>query len=201
MASAPSSIERLSYRDLAERLGISPDAARMKATRKVKAGLWKVVPGNCPSDQVTVEIPANEIGARRRRKVTIHAKRKAERTPESAPNNMAERLLDELAAPPSGKDELTDKLIGAKDVLAIAYDKLISLHGELVAAKRGLVIAQQATVDAKEAHRRDASEFAAAERRESGTRTELERALDDLAVMKLRMTGKQQPRAWWRLGR
>lgn len=33
--------ERLSYRDLAERLGISPDAARMKAKRKAKAGAWK----------------------------------------------------------------------------------------------------------------------------------------------------------------
>jgi hypothetical protein len=62
MATAPGDVERLSYRELAERLSISPDAARMKAKRKVKAGLWRLIPGNHPSDRVTVEIPANDLG-------------------------------------------------------------------------------------------------------------------------------------------
>lgn len=53
----------LTYRELAERLGISPDAARMKAKRAVKNGRWRIIPGNHPSDRVLVEIPAADIVA------------------------------------------------------------------------------------------------------------------------------------------
>lgn len=54
---------QLGYRELAERLGISPDAARMKAKRAVKSGRWRIIPGNHPSDRVLVEIPAAELNA------------------------------------------------------------------------------------------------------------------------------------------
>lgn len=52
---------QLTYRELAERLGISPDAARMKAKRAVKAGRWRIIAGNHPSDPVRVEISVSDV--------------------------------------------------------------------------------------------------------------------------------------------
>lgn len=43
----------LTYRELAERLGINPDSARMKASRRK----WTKVPGNHPGDPVRVLVP------------------------------------------------------------------------------------------------------------------------------------------------
>ena len=52
----------LTYRELAERLAISTDAARMKARRAVKTGRWRIIPGNHPNDPVRVELPVSDIG-------------------------------------------------------------------------------------------------------------------------------------------
>jgi hypothetical protein len=52
---------RLTYRDIAERLGISPDAARMKANRKAKAGAWRLLPDEAPGGERLVEIPSAEL--------------------------------------------------------------------------------------------------------------------------------------------
>jgi len=52
---------RLTYRDIAERLGISPDAARMKANRKAKAGHWRLLPDEAPGGERLVEIPSADL--------------------------------------------------------------------------------------------------------------------------------------------
>src|SRR5665213_1460784 len=52
---------QLTYRDLADRLGISPDAARMKANRKAKAGLWRFLPDEAPGQERRVEIPVGDL--------------------------------------------------------------------------------------------------------------------------------------------
>ena len=52
---------QLTYRELADRLGASPDAARMKAKRAVNKGRWRIIPGNHPNDPVRVELPAIDI--------------------------------------------------------------------------------------------------------------------------------------------
>ncbi len=191
MATAPDDNERLSYRDLADRLGVSPDAARMKAKRKVKAGLWRIIPGNHPSDRVLVELPSNDLNVRAGRVGTVHPAQKPAQTPEHTPNSITERLLDELAAASARNDHLTDRLIEAKDVLGTAYDKLITLNQELVsarieliAAKDEVVAANDKIVEAKEAHQRDAVDLAAAEMREMGTKAELERALADCKTLR-----------------
>jgi hypothetical protein len=175
----------------------------MKAKRKVKAGLWRIIPGNHPSDRVLVEVPSNDLGVRASRVGTVHPARTPEQIPEQATNNIAERLLDELAAARARNDHLTDKLFEAKDVLGTAYDKLITLNQELVsarieliAAKDELIATKDEVVAAKEAHQRDAVELAAAEMREMGTKAELERALTDVAVLKRQLTAEQRP--WWR---
>jgi hypothetical protein len=209
MATAPSDTERFSYRELADRLGISPDAARMKARRKIKAGMWRLIPGNHPSDRVTVEIPANNLGVQASRGSTVRPAQKTEHSPEHLPNSIAERLLDELTAARARNDDLTDRLVEAKDVLGTAYDKLIFLNQELVsariqliAAKDELIASKDEVIEAKEAHKRDERELAAAEMREMGTKAELERALADLAALKQWALGqeKREQRAWWQLG-
>ena len=91
----------------------------------------------------------------------------------------------------------------AKDVLATAYDKLISLNQDLLAARIELIgskdeiaNAKDEVAKAKDAHRTDAMELAAAEMREMGTKTELERALEDLTALQRRPTPLHHP--WWR---
>lgn len=52
---------QLTYRELADRLGVSPDGARMRAKRAAQAGRWRIIKGNHPSDPVRVEIPAADL--------------------------------------------------------------------------------------------------------------------------------------------
>jgi hypothetical protein len=202
MATAPSDIERLSYRELAERLSISPDAARMKAKRKIKAGLWRLIPGNHPSDRVTIEIPANDLGAQPSRGETVRSAQKAEQSPEHIPN-IAERLFDELTAARARNEDLTDRLLEAKHVLGTAYNKLIAFNQELVAARIELIVAKDEliaakdeVIEAKESHKRDERELVAAETREMGTKVELERALFDIAALERQIASLRRP--WWR---
>jgi DNA-binding Lrp family transcriptional regulator len=203
MATASKDTEQYSYRELADRLGISPDAARMKAKRKVKAGLWRIIPGNHPSDRVLVELPANDLGVQLSRGGTVRPAQRAEQIPGHNPNSIVERLLDELSEMRARNEDLADRLIEAKDVLGTAYNKLVALNQELVsarieviAAKDELIATKSEVVEAKEAHRRDAVELAAADMREMGTKAELERALFDIAALEHQIASLRQP--WWR---
>lgn len=53
--------ERLTYRELADRLGIKQHAARMRASRQVAKGRWRIVPGNHPGAAVLVELPIADL--------------------------------------------------------------------------------------------------------------------------------------------
>jgi hypothetical protein len=53
--------ERLTYREISARLGISCDAARMKCKRECSAGRWRMVPGNHPNDTVHVDVPVGTL--------------------------------------------------------------------------------------------------------------------------------------------
>lgn len=196
LRAVPDILEKLSYRELADRLGISPDAARMRAKRKAKSGLWRIIPGNHPSDRVLVEVPANDLGVRLSRGGTVRSAQKAEPTPEHNPNSIAERLLDELAEMRARNEDLTDRLIEAKDVLGTAYNKLITLNQELVSGRIELIAAKDEVIKAKEAHKRDERELAAAEMREMGTKAELERAIADVAMLRCEEAKPKRP--WWR---
>lgn len=161
----PDDFEKLTYRGLAERLGVSVDAARMKAKRKVKAGAWRIIPGNHPSDSVLVEVPLAELNGPERDGGERPERKQGERQPRTSPpeqvNASLERALASMADAQTRVRELTDQLIEAKD-----------------------------------AHRRDAAELAAAEMRELGTTAELERALADIAELRDQLSRSQRP--WWR---
>ncbi len=201
-------LEQLSYRDLAERLNISPDAARMKAKRKAKAGMWRIIPGNHPSERVLIELPATDLngtpervgGEQVQRVGGEHSPRTQD--PERG-NTLAEQLLARLGEAQDRIQHLTDQLVDAKDVLVSAYDKLNSINHSLAAAQVEVLGAKQETLEAKEAHRRDAMELTAAEMRELGTKAELERALTDVETLREQLNlsmaeRRESPRSWWR---
>jgi DNA-binding Lrp family transcriptional regulator len=165
-----SDLAKLSYRDLADRLGISADAARMKAKRKVKAGLWRIIPGNHPSDKVMVELPATDLTER------VGGERSERISPERLPRtNQPERAN-------MGSDRLLDALSEAVSLLRPAQEHIERLHEQLI--------------EAKEAHRLDAVDLTAAEMREMGTKAELERALFDIAALERQIAALRRP--WWR---
>jgi len=155
---------RLTYRQLAEHFGISPDAARMKAKRKVKAGRWAIIPGNHPSDTVHVELPAADLAKR------VGGERQERVSPERSPRT---------PAPEHPNERLLDALSDAVSLLKPAQEQIERLHAELM--------------EAKEAHRLDAMELVAAEMREMGTKAELERALADLATLERQLAQHQRP--------
>jgi hypothetical protein len=51
----------LTYRELGERLGLSPDSARIKAKRRK----WQMIPGNHPSEPVRVLVPIEFLSEER----------------------------------------------------------------------------------------------------------------------------------------
>ncbi len=198
-------LEQLSYRDLAARLDISADAARMKAKRKAKAGLWRIIPGNHPSERVLVELPSTDLNGTPERVGREQPHRaegeRSSRTPDPERGNaLAEQLLARLGEAQDRIRQLTDQLVDAKDVLVSAYDRLNSNNHDLAAAQVEVLAAKQETLEAKEAHRRDAMELTAAEMREIGTKAELERAIIDLEALKrnLLMMQRREKRSWWR---
>jgi hypothetical protein len=141
----------------------------MKAKRKVRAGLWRIIPGNHPSERVLVELPAADlngsperVGGEQRQRSTGE---RSPRTLEAEQGNaLSEQFLANIAEAQERIRQLTDQLI-----------------------------------EAKEAHRRDAIELAAAETRELGTKAELERALANMEAMKqqLRRWMVEQRKSWW----
>ena len=54
----------LTYKELGRRMGVSVDAARMKAKREAKKGRWQIVIGNHPSDKSTVIVPSVDLNAK-----------------------------------------------------------------------------------------------------------------------------------------
>jgi hypothetical protein len=52
---------KLTYRELADRLGISLAAARSRVRRARQQGRWRVVPSNHPNSPAQVELPATDF--------------------------------------------------------------------------------------------------------------------------------------------
>ena len=110
---------QLGYRELADRLGISPDAARMKAKRAVKTGRWRIIHGNHPSDRVLVEMPISELngpervgGEQPERTRTRTQGRTADRTNTDA---ITEQMIAALQSAQARVNQLTDALTAEKD--------------------------------------------------------------------------------------
>ncbi|MFC3173991.1 hypothetical protein ACFOD9_07005 [Novosphingobium bradum] len=101
----------LTYRQLAEELGISLVAARTRVRRAVAAGRWRVVPGNRPGAPSYIQMPEREMA---------DLMRDAHKTPTAAlsgPDGPAENRQGEAA-----REELVI------DTLRSAYRHIERLH-------------------------------------------------------------------------
>lgn len=97
--------ETLTYREIGARLGISPDAARMKAKRMARKGRWRLLPSNHPSDTVRVEVPLGDLVP-------------AEPSPERAAPDAADArdwLLHMVSEAHARVNDLTEQLLAEKD--------------------------------------------------------------------------------------
>ncbi len=138
---------QLGYRELAERLGISPDAARMKAKRKAKTGLWRIIPGNHPSDRVMVELPAHDLNEPER----VRGKQTRTIPPEHTPPT---RTGEQVNA-------------SALAVLQTAHQRIVELTEQLLTEKDSH---QQTAITLAQAEMREMSLAAEIERLETMAR-------------------------------
>lgn len=129
----------LTYRELAERLAISTDAARMKARRAVKTRRWRIIPGNHPNDPVRVELPAVDVGSPNASLGEQSPRSTGERKGRTNPRTDSEALVAALQSAQARIAELTDQLTAEKDQhrataidLAKATTKAEFLDAELV---------------------------------------------------------------------
>lgn len=95
--------ERLTYRQIAERMGITPDAARMKAKREAKAGRWRLIHGNHPSEAVHVDVPVGTL-------VKVERPEPSPPTPPTIDDGIAHALLRRC-------EELTNQLLEERSVM------------------------------------------------------------------------------------
>lgn len=109
---------KLTYRELAERLGTTPDAARMKAKRAVSKGMWRIISGNHPNDPVRVELPAADLNKPERVGGEQGGRASGERSGGTSGRTNPDALADIVAALQSAQDrvhQLTDALTAEKD--------------------------------------------------------------------------------------
>jgi hypothetical protein len=127
---------RLTYRQLGERLGIKPHAARMKASRAVAKGRWRIVPGNHPNDSVTVELPAADL-LQRDPHVTLRTVLPARDTAHTPTQDPAQ--VEALAIAHARIAQLTDRLLVEvearqqdRESVAAGEARELMLEGEII---------------------------------------------------------------------
>lgn len=105
----------LTYKQLAERIDVSVDAARMKAKREAKKGRWQIIAGNHPSDKVTVLIPDSDLNNRGER-VGTYAPERYDNTKGRTPKpEQDEKLFTMYADAQQRIQTLTDQLLEAQN--------------------------------------------------------------------------------------
>lgn len=129
-------VVQLTYRELAERLGISPDAARMKAKRAAKSGRWRVIAGNHPSDPVRVELPAQDVqdvgGEQVKRSTPERKTRTPDRTPPDATLTALQTAQEHLRAVTSQLTEEMERHRATAVELGRTEAKVETLQAEII---------------------------------------------------------------------
>ena len=140
-ASVKPELLHLTYKELGQRMGVSVDAARMKAKREAKKGRWQIIPGNHPSDKVTILIPDSDLNAQGER-VGTDAPEHLERTKGQTPKpEQDERLFIMYADAQARIQALTDQLLEAQNdriELASSTMREMALAGEIDALQSQL---------------------------------------------------------------
>lgn len=139
---------RLTYRQLGERLGIKPHAARMKASRAVAKGRWQIIPGNHPNDSVLVELPSADAMPRALHVTpsTIAPARDSSHEPAQT-----HAQIEALTAAHARIAELTDRLLVEvearqqdREALAAGEAREMMLEAEIIRLGDDVMAARQA---------------------------------------------------------
>ncbi|WP_126174616.1 hypothetical protein [Altericroceibacterium xinjiangense] len=157
---------QLGYRELAERLGISADAARMKAKRAAKRGRWRIIPGNHPSDRVLVELPLADLNV-----------------PERVGGDAPKRPKGERQGGEQQPERATDPLM--LDMVQTLRDA--SAHIAHLTEQMG---------DEKDAHRQTATELGEAKTRAAMLSREVERLQIERADLEARIDDGRGSLEW-----
>ena len=161
---------RLTYAELAERLGIKVHAARMKAKRAADRGLWRIVPGNHPNDRVVVELPADALTTRAR----------------AEGHSPPEQPREREAGHASERAENSDT----------ARDAIAALNTALVAAQAQVTSLTYRLISEAESRRRDFGLLAATEAREMALEGEVARLSAEAQRLAAQLERARLP--WWR---
>lgn len=111
----PEETVSLTYRELAERLDITTDAARMKARRAVQKGRWRIIEGNHPNDPVRIVMPAADAGSPNATGGERKGRSTGERKARTLARTDSETLGMALQSAQARIAELTDQLTAEKD--------------------------------------------------------------------------------------
>ena len=148
---------QLTYAELGEQLGLTPDAARMRAKRRAREGHWRIVPGN--DGRMRVHLAETDLD-RERENVhpNVHPNIEDASGEQSDEAGAHVRLLEEtvaelrrwLAKSDAERDQLAGELRGALERLADLRAELATAKAEREAA-RAVAIADVATAQAEAA--------------------------------------------------
>lgn len=131
----------LTYKQLAERIGVSVDAARMKAKREAKKGRWQIIAGNHPSDKVTVIIPDSDLNAQPERVSTDAPERPDSLKGRTLKPEQDEKLFTLYTEAQQRIQTLTDQLLEAQNdriELAASTMREMALAAEIDALQEQL---------------------------------------------------------------
>lgn len=114
-AMAEPELLHLTYKELATLIGVSVDAARMKAKREAKKGRWQIIAGNHPSDKVTVLIPDSDLNAKGERVSTDAPERYDSPRGRTSKPEQDDKLFTLYAEAQQRIQTLTDQLLEAQN--------------------------------------------------------------------------------------
>jgi hypothetical protein len=131
----------LTYKQLAERMGVSVDAARMKAKREAKKGRWQIIAGNHPSDKVTVIVLDSDLNAKPERVGPYEPERQGYAKGRTDKPEQPEQLFTLYTQAQERIQTLTDQLLEAQQdriELAASTMREMSLAAEIDALQAQL---------------------------------------------------------------
>lgn len=131
----------LTYKQLADRINVSVDAARMKAKREAKKGRWQIIAGNHPSDKVTVIIPESDLNAKPERVGTDAPERYGYTKGRTHKPEQDDKLFTLYTEAQQRIQTLTDQLLEAQSdriELAASTMREMALAAEIEALKAQL---------------------------------------------------------------
>lgn len=185
----------VTLREIAELIGISVDAARRRAKRRDKDGVWRILPSNHPQDPLRIELPRSDLNSSERPRVTSSGRQEVNH-PESAPSERVDsqrpvRHEDDPEAISGIVAKFTDQLNGLTTQLLVSERERAEARSNLEIAKNEVAHLREQIEATMSLHR--------SELNRQNSVSERERALANCEIELLKQTlAEMRNRSWWR---